>query len=149
MRGLIKPICKCNQENLRSFVENQKNDGIPFVPELALDFAKQLFTGIQYIHDKLVVQKDLKPDNVFLSRDQKVIKIGDFGISEVIESKTQTVYTRKGLGTDGYRPPESFVPGFPTFYKKLTFIHWLSLFTMFGVMANIPSAMKETYGIIS
>nr|XP_039262527.1 serine/threonine-protein kinase/endoribonuclease IRE1-like isoform X1 [Styela clava] len=108
---------KCNQENLRSFVENRKNDGIPFDPELALDFAKQLFTGIQYIHDKLVVHKDLKPDNVFLSLDQKVIKIGDFGISEVIESKTQTVYTRKGLGTDGYRPPESFVTGFPTSQK--------------------------------
>ncbi|XP_077972653.1 uncharacterized protein LOC120340026 [Styela clava] len=86
-------------------------------PELALDFAKQLFVGIQYIHGKLVVHKDLKPDNVFLSLNEKVVKIGDFGISEIIETKTQTVYTRKGLGTDGYKPPESFVPGFPTSQK--------------------------------
>ncbi|XP_077972546.1 uncharacterized protein LOC120340063 [Styela clava] len=117
MKYMYIAMDKCNQDNLRGFVENRKKTEIPFDPELALDFAKQLFAGILYIHDKLVVHKDLKPDNVFLSLDQKVVKIGDFGISEVIESKTQTVYTRKGLGTDGYRPPESFVPGFPTSQK--------------------------------
>ncbi|XP_077972688.1 uncharacterized protein LOC144427389 [Styela clava] len=117
MKYIYIAMDKCNQDNLRNFVENRKNDGIPFDPELALNFAKQLFAGIKYIHDKLVVHKDLKPDNVFLSLDQEVVKIGDFGISEVIESKTQTVYTRKGLGTDGYRPPESFVDGFPTSQK--------------------------------
>ncbi|XP_077972234.1 interferon-induced, double-stranded RNA-activated protein kinase-like [Styela clava] len=117
MKYMYIAMDKCNQDNLRGFVENRKKAEIPFDPELALDFAKQLFAGILYIHDKLVVHKDLKPDNVFLSLDQKVVKIGDFGISEVIESKTQTIYTRKGLGTDGYRPPESFVPGFPTSQK--------------------------------
>ncbi|XP_077972235.1 uncharacterized protein LOC120340067 [Styela clava] len=117
MKYMYIAMDKCNQDNLRGFVENRKKAEIQFDPELALDFAKQLFAGILYIHDKLVVHKDLKPDNVFLSLDQKVVKIGDFGISEVIESKTQTVYTRKGLGTDGYRPPESFVPGFPTSQK--------------------------------
>ncbi|XP_077972188.1 serine/threonine-protein kinase Nek5-like [Styela clava] len=117
MKYMYIAMDKCNQDNLRGFMENRKKAKIPFDPELALDFAKQLFAGILYIHDKLVVHKDLKPDNVFLSPDQKVVKIGDFGISEVIESKTQTVYTRKGLGTDGYRPPESFVPGFPTSQK--------------------------------
>ncbi|XP_077972231.1 serine/threonine-protein kinase/endoribonuclease IRE1-like [Styela clava] len=118
MKYMYIAMDKCNQDNLRGFVENRKKAEIPFDPELALDFAKQLFAGILYIHDKLVVHKDLKADNVFLSLDQKVVKIGDFGISEVIESKTQTVYTRKGLGTDGYRPPESFVPGFPTSQKS-------------------------------
>ncbi|XP_077972233.1 interferon-induced, double-stranded RNA-activated protein kinase-like [Styela clava] len=117
MKYMYIAMDKCNQDNLRGFVENRKKAEIPFDPELALDFAKQLFAGILYIHDKLVVHKDLKPDNVFLSLDQKVVKIGDFGISEVIESKTQTIYTRKDLGTDGYRPPESFVPGFPTSQK--------------------------------
>ncbi|XP_077972186.1 serine/threonine-protein kinase/endoribonuclease IRE1-like [Styela clava] len=117
MKYMYIAMDKCNQDNLRGFVENRKKAEIPFDPELALDFAKQLFAGILYIHDKLVVHKDLKPDNVFLSLDQEVVKIGDFGISEVIESKTQTIYTRKGLGTDGYRPPESFVPGFPTSQK--------------------------------
>ncbi|XP_077972230.1 interferon-induced, double-stranded RNA-activated protein kinase-like [Styela clava] len=70
MKYMYIAMDKCNQDNLRGFVENRKKAKIPFDPELALDFAKQLFAGILYIHDKLVVHKDLKADNVFLSLDQ-------------------------------------------------------------------------------
>ncbi|XP_039264541.2 uncharacterized protein LOC120340365 [Styela clava] len=108
---------KCSQENLRGFVENRKKEGNSFDFEIAFSFVKQLFAGMEYVHSKNVVHKDLKPDNVFLSLDHKVIKIGDFGLSEVLKSRTQTISTRKGLGTDGYRPPESFVSGFPTSQK--------------------------------
>ncbi|XP_077972047.1 uncharacterized protein LOC144427161 [Styela clava] len=139
MKYMYIAIGKCNQDNLRNFVENRKKAETPFYPELALDFAKQLFAEIEYIHDKHVVHNDLKSDNVFLSLDQEVIKIGDFGISEVIESKTQTVYTRKGLGTDGYRPPESFVSGFPTSQKT-------DIYSLAVIVYYVWSGGKHPFG---
>nr|XP_039248398.1 serine/threonine-protein kinase Nek6-like [Styela clava]XP_039248399.1 serine/threonine-protein kinase Nek6-like [Styela clava] len=116
---------KCHSDNLRRFVENRRKNEIPFNAELMIDFTKQLFTGIHYIHDKLVIHKDLKPDNVFLSLDQKVLKIGDFGLSERVDSRTRTIRSSKGLGTDGYRAPESFVSGFPT--SQITDIYSLAV----------------------
>ena len=42
----------------------------------------QIAFGLQYIHKKNVLHRDLKTQNIFLT-SQNIIKIGDFGISKV------------------------------------------------------------------
>ena len=41
--------------------------------------------GVHHIHSNKVLHRDLKPENIFLT-DKKVLKIGDFGISRVLDN---------------------------------------------------------------
>ncbi|KAJ8732131.1 hypothetical protein PYW08_014861 [Mythimna loreyi] len=64
----------------------------------------QILLGVNYIHNKNIIHRDLKAENILLTGKHGVIvKIGDFGISKVLASakKTSTV-----IGTPYYLAPE-------------------------------------------
>ena len=83
----------------------------------AIDYATQIARGLAAAHEKGIVHRDVKPDNLFITRDDRV-KILDFGIAKLVapsnEGLGQTdVATRKVLtdpgsvvGTVGYMSPE-------------------------------------------
>jgi len=81
----------------------------------ALDFVQQAAGALAAAHDKAVVHRDLKPDNLFVTADPRVpgaeqIKILDFGIAKLAASVENQVShkTRTGvmLGTPLYMSPE-------------------------------------------
>ena len=57
--------------------------------------------GIQALHSKNVLHRDLKSANVFLTSN-KYVKIGDFGISKVLDSTSAKTF----VGTPYYLSPE-------------------------------------------
>ena len=63
----------------------------------------QLCLGLQHIHNKKVLHRDLKTQNVFITKENRV-KIGDFGISKILENTIQLAGT--SLGTPYYLSPE-------------------------------------------
>ncbi|CAK59936.1 unnamed protein product (macronuclear) [Paramecium tetraurelia] len=72
---------------------------------LAAKYMKQVFSAIQYCHQKNIVHRDLKPENIlFDSRDPDAnLKVIDFGASEkMIDSSFLT----KKIGTPYYVAPE-------------------------------------------
>lgn len=66
-------------------------------------FGRQLLTALQYLHQNLVIHRDLKLGNLFLDRDMN-IKVGDLGLATKLESADEK---RKTIcGTPNYIAPE-------------------------------------------
>lgn len=74
--------------------------------ETVVAFGIQIAEALDYAHQKGVVHRDIKPDNIFVLPDGR-IKINDFGIAHIDDS-TATMQTQMGdiLGTPAYMSPE-------------------------------------------
>ncbi|HEX3757099.1 MAG TPA: protein kinase [Kofleriaceae bacterium] len=82
----------------------------------ALDIMRGMLYGLRHAHERGVVHRDIKPDNVYLAQKEgaPVIKILDFGIAKLYAgSADDPASTRAGLtvGTPAYLSPEQAVGG--------------------------------------
>lgn len=68
------------------------------------DYAIQATEAIKYAHEKGIVHRDIKPQNIFLTNDH-VVKIGDFGISRRMD-ENELSQRKKVQGTAKYMAPE-------------------------------------------
>lgn len=89
----------CKKGELEQFIEKHGK----LTLEQIKSFTYQIFQGCQEMHEKRIVHRDLKLENVLLTEDMTV-KIADFGASKVIEegSKQNTPYVVSRY----YRAPE-------------------------------------------
>ncbi|MET4001378.1 serine/threonine protein kinase/beta-lactam-binding protein with PASTA domain [Arthrobacter sp. UYCu511] len=83
---------------LRDVIE--KNGAL--TPRLALNFLDPVVEGLAAAHNAGLVHRDVKPENVLISR-QGWVKIGDFGLSRAVTNSTNTGAL---FGTVGYIAPE-------------------------------------------
>ena len=74
----------------------------------ALTLAKDIVSGIDYLHAHNVVHGDIKPANVLASNDLKSVKVCDFGLSRIKQSAGVTTVTAVP-GTLVYMAPESIL----------------------------------------
>jgi serine/threonine protein kinase len=89
--------------NLREIVKARQ-----LTPEHALTIVPHLCDALQYAHDKGVVHRDIKPDNILMAVDGSV-KIADFGLSRILGNESQEdplTGTHKVMGTPRYMAPE-------------------------------------------
>ena len=99
----------CDGDNLRNFINKNKNNNTSIGENILYDIIKQICIGIKEIHEKKIIHRDLKPENIFIN-DNMNIKIGDFGISKQIEIfNTQITYNKEG--TYDYIAPEILYKG--------------------------------------
>lgn len=88
--------------------------------EQALTILKKILEGVEYIHSRGIMHRDLKPRNIFLHGPEGHVKIGDFGLAcqnivmeehEQLPSHSPTVVNTdsahtSGVGTFVYAAPE-------------------------------------------
>jgi len=81
-------------------------------PRRAVHIIAQVLRGLAAAHDKGIIHRDMKPENVFLTSREDVrdfVKIMDFGISKIIDahdSKVRLTETGAVVGTPIYMAPE-------------------------------------------
>ena len=78
----------------------------------AIDYGKQIAAGLAAAHTKGITHRDIKPDNLYVTKDGRV-KILDFGLAKVVSARasdgaTMSVATNAGtvMGTAAYMSPE-------------------------------------------
>jgi len=117
---------RINHPNVVTIYESgQADDGTPFIamqylegenlgqilrregalplPEVA-EILQQVARGLNAAHKVAIIHRDIKPDNIFLTRGEEgelIVKVVDFGIAKLRESSTHTM-TGTALGTPAY-----------------------------------------------
>lgn len=89
---------------LKKYIE--KKGKIPY--KEAVSIAIQVAKGMQAAHSHHIVHRDIKPQNIIISRDGKV-KVTDFGIAKAASSSTITSST---MGSVHYISPEQARGGY-------------------------------------
>jgi serine/threonine-protein kinase len=111
-------------EDLAARLRREGSLPVPDVVKLAEETAE----GIQYAHEAGVIHRDLKPHNIFLTRDGRGAqrwKILDFGISK-LRTSDATLTHEAIVGTPSYMSPEQA--------KGVAVDHRSDLFSMASVL---------------
>lgn len=85
---------------LKEYLEQQKE----IKWKEAIHFTIQILRALQHAHEKGIVHRDIKPQNIMLLQDG-TIKVTDFGIARFSRSETRTM-TDKAIGSVHYIAPE-------------------------------------------
>ncbi|XP_040083613.1 serine/threonine-protein kinase Nek1 isoform X7 [Oryx dammah] len=91
----------CEGGDLFKRINAQK--GILFQEDQILDWFVQICLALKHVHDRKILHRDIKSQNIFLTRDG-TIQLGDFGIARVLNSTVELA--RTCIGTPYYLSPE-------------------------------------------
>ncbi len=89
-------------ETLRHRVEAKGR--LPY--DVAVNYIAQLAEALGYIHSMHILHRDVKPDNIMITPDDKVVLI-DFGSAR--QFVNDEVQRQTSILTQGYAPPEQYV----------------------------------------
>ena len=92
----------CDGGDLHTKISSLKNQ--LFEEDQIINWFVQLCLGIKHIHDRKILHRDIKTQNIFLNRQATIVKVGDFGISKVMNSTVELA--RTCIGTPYYLSPE-------------------------------------------
>ncbi|MCR4923629.1 MAG: protein kinase [Lachnospiraceae bacterium] len=106
----------------------------------AISIAIQVSMGIEAAHNNGIIHRDIKPQNIIISRDGKV-KVADFGIARAATSDTITTHA---MGSVHYTSPEQARGGYSDAKSDIYSIG-ITLFEM--VTGRVPFDGETTVSI--
>ncbi|KAM9032999.1 rhodopsin kinase GRK1 [Sarcophilus harrisii] len=92
-----------NGGDLRYHIYNVNEENPGFEEARAIFYIAQIICGMEHLHQKRIVYRDLKPENVLLDNDGNV-RISDLGLA--VELKEGETKTKGYAGTPGFMAPE-------------------------------------------
>ncbi len=106
--------------------------GRPVTYALVVDMLGQVLDALEYIHTRKIVHCDVKPDNIFITRDPYnrrlvVVKLIDFGVCRVLEPRESP---DEISGDPRYMPPEQTVLEGPFDHRADLYSLGITLFEM-------------------
>ncbi|XP_064160519.1 serine/threonine-protein kinase Nek4 isoform X2 [Anguilla rostrata] len=91
----------CEGGDLYQRLKQQKGELLP--ERQVVEWFVQISMALQYLHEKRILHRDLKTQNIFLTKTN-IIKVGDLGIARVLENQNDMASTL--IGTPYYMSPE-------------------------------------------
>lgn len=104
-------------------------------------YFRDMILGIEYLHSQGVIHRDIKADNLLLDEDD-VLKIADFGVSELFEQDNDVI--TKTAGSPAYMAPELAIISNGTL-MPLAATRDISISSMSGRSADIWSMGVTLY----
>ncbi|XP_055727073.1 serine/threonine-protein kinase Nek5-like [Salvelinus fontinalis] len=92
----------CDGGDLMKKISMQR--GVMFTEEQIVDWFVQICLGLKHIHDRKVLHRDIKAQNIFLTKKGMKAKLGDFGIARMLNNTMELA--RTCVGTPYYLSPE-------------------------------------------
>lgn len=93
----------CEGRDLDFKIQEYKEAGKVFPENQVLEWFIQLLLGVNYMHERRILHRDLKAKNIFLKSN--FLKIGDFGVSRLLMGSCDLATTF--TGTPFYMSPEA------------------------------------------
>jgi serine/threonine protein kinase/WD40 repeat protein len=133
----------------------QRMNGRPLSARRAIEYAIQIASGLAAGHERGIVHRDVKPDNLFVTNDGR-LKILDFGLARMIDSPDDGTATATldgvppvvVVGTAAYMSPEQ-ARGLRTDHRSDIFSLGVVLYEMIAGFAPFRrSTPAETLGAI-
>ncbi|XP_032812294.1 serine/threonine-protein kinase Nek5-like isoform X2 [Petromyzon marinus] len=92
----------CEGGDLLQRISSQR--GVLFSEDQVLNWFVQICLAVKHIHDRKVLHRDIKAQNIFLTNNNSSIKLGDFGIARILTNTMELA--RTCIGTPYYLSPE-------------------------------------------
>ncbi|XP_044139477.1 serine/threonine-protein kinase Nek5 isoform X8 [Bufo gargarizans] len=92
----------CDGGDLMKRIDQQR--GVLFNEDQILNWFVQISLGLKHIHDRKVLHRDIKAQNIFLANNGTLPKLGDFGIARMLNNTMELA--RTCVGTPYYLSPE-------------------------------------------
>mmetsp|Transcript_33803 Transcript_33803/g.78159 ORF Transcript_33803/g.78159 Transcript_33803/m.78159 type:complete len:376 (+) Transcript_33803:99-1226(+) len=89
--------------DLHQRIQRTRQAGKVFSEERIVRWLTEATLALKYLHDKHVLHRDLKSQNLFLTAQDR-LRIGDFGISRVLDCTA--AFAKTTIGTPYYLSPE-------------------------------------------
>eukprot|EP00929_Paragymnodinium_shiwhaense_P115210 TRINITY_DN8393_c0_g1_i1.p1 TRINITY_DN8393_c0_g1~~TRINITY_DN8393_c0_g1_i1.p1 ORF type:complete len:436 (+),score=108.59 TRINITY_DN8393_c0_g1_i1:159-1466(+) len=89
--------------DLHQRIQKTRQAGKTFSEERVVRWFTEATLALKYLHDRHILHRDLKSSNLFLTAQDR-LRIGDFGISKVLESTV--AFAKTTIGTPYYLSPE-------------------------------------------
>ncbi|XP_041973714.1 serine/threonine-protein kinase polo [Aricia agestis] len=133
---IILELCK-----RRSMMELHKRRKAITEPETRF-YMHQILLGVQYLHRKRIIHRDLKLGNLFLDDDLHV-KIGDFGLATKLEVEGEKKKTL--CGTPNYIAPEILTKKGHSFEVDVWSLGCIMYTLLIGKPPFETSTLRDTY----
>jgi NIMA (never in mitosis gene a)-related kinase len=74
----------CEGGDLATVVKVMKDH--PFSENQILNWFVQLCWAVKHLHERNILHRDIKTQNIFLTKQRRVVKLGDFGIARTLDT---------------------------------------------------------------
>jgi NIMA (never in mitosis gene a)-related kinase len=95
----------CEGGDLKDQIDTNYYEKKIFSNHQILDIMVQICEGLNYLHNRDIIHRDIKSQNIFLTKNN-IIRIGDFGLAKKLKKKNNRKSYMTKVGTDCYMAPE-------------------------------------------